>query len=39
METKATEKTFRLIDCIILVEVKLWLKFTRKFTHITKNYM
>jgi hypothetical protein len=38
METKAIEKISRLIDCTILIEAKLWLKFIIKSTLIIKNF-
>jgi hypothetical protein len=39
METKVIEKILPLIDCIILIEVKLWLKFITKFILIIKNFI
>lgn len=39
METKVIEKILLLIDCIILIEVKLWLKFIIKFILIIKNFI
>jgi hypothetical protein len=39
METKVIGKILLLIDCIILIEAKLWPKFITKFIPIIKNFI